>query len=288
MGAVRRVIILGAIAALGAPAGVAMAAESSPREASWSDALLVTLAGEESGALPGVACGEAWVAGGSSPVSPPGTRCPTGRALAHLPDGSIVTMRATLARLDPNGRIAQWRVRLRDGLGSSVGSASGLDGLTDVATSSDGRVLAIWDEGLSPDAGAEHLLAIDAGGTATRLARRDAPDRGPWARVTGAPNGGAIVADGGSLLRVSRDGTSVPIMGAGQAVGGDVPPRGPIGGASGMLALADGSVLVSDARDATLRRIGPEGIVTTIAGGGGATATVHRRRMSTWSATASS
>jgi hypothetical protein len=97
-----------------------------------------------------------------------------------------------------------------------------------------------------------------------------------------APSGGSMTADGGYLIadannnairRVAPDGTITTVVGnGGAAFGGD---GGPAGGAQvrfpyDVVVQPDGGYLIADADNNRIRRVAPDGTITTVAGGGGA------------------
>jgi RHS repeat-associated protein len=95
------------------------------------------------------------------------------------------------------------------------------------------------------------------------------------------PQGAAVSADGSILIadlfnnrirRVGPDGIITTIAGTGvRGYGGDNGPanQAQINNPWGVYVAADGSVLIADTGNHRIRRMGPDGIITTIAGTGG-------------------
>lgn len=104
------------------------------------------------------------------------------------------------------------------------------------------------------------------GGPAT-----DAELDGP-AGVTALPGGGFLLADTGNhrIRRVAPDGTITTVAGTAAGDGGDGGPatsarlRGPTDTA----VLPDGAILVADTGNHRIRRVAPDGTITTVAGTG--------------------
>ncbi|EFC79731.1 serine/threonine-protein kinase [Parafrankia sp. EUN1f] len=87
------------------------------------------------------------------------------------------------------------------------------------------------------------------------------------------PRGGFYVVDRAGLrvLRLDLDGTLSAVAGTG--VAGSTGDGGPataarLRGVSDVAAASDGSVFLADSGNGRIRRIGPDGVITTVAGGG--------------------
>ena len=204
---------------------------------------------------------------------------PEGTAIAA--DGSVViadTQNDAVRRVAPDGVITtiaggNGRGFLGDG-GQAVDAE--LDSPSDVAVLADGTVL-ISDTGndriraVAPDgvirtvAGSARGLAGD-GGPAV-LARLDQP-RG----LTALPGGGYLVADAGNarIRAVSASGVITTVAGTVPGFAGD-------GGPATAARLSDprsaspvegGGVLIADLGNRRIRRVAPDGTITTVAGGG--------------------
>jgi uncharacterized repeat protein (TIGR01451 family) len=91
--------------------------------------------------------------------------------------------------------------------------------------------------------------------------------------VAVAPDGSVLIADTGNgrIRRVGPDGIITTIAGTGTAgFSGDGGPAtaARFNGAVGVALAPDGSVVIADANNHRVRRVGPDGIITTIAGTG--------------------
>ncbi len=93
--------------------------------------------------------------------------------------------------------------------------------------------------------------------------------------VASAAGGGYLIADqvNNRVRRVAADGTITTVAGTGTAgFSGDGGPAtaAQLSGPSGVAQTADGGILIADANNNRVRRVGPGGTITTVAGGGGA------------------
>jgi hypothetical protein len=93
--------------------------------------------------------------------------------------------------------------------------------------------------------------------------------------VTSLPDGGYLIAQQGFSIirRVAPDGTITTIAGNGtQSGGGDGGPATSAGLniPSGVAALPGGGYLIADTGNNLIRRVAPDGTISTVAGGGGA------------------
>ncbi|KPM51593.1 serine/threonine protein kinase [Frankia sp. R43] len=94
-----------------------------------------------------------------------------------------------------------------------------------------------------------------------------------WATGPAAKGGGFYVVDRAGLrvLWLDLDGTLSAVAGTG--VAGSIGDGGPataarLRGVSDVAVAADGSVFLADSGNGRIRRIGPDGVITTVAGGG--------------------
>ncbi len=84
-----------------------------------------------------------------------------------------------------------------------------------------------------------------------------------------APDGSLYIGDRGNnrVLRRSKDGTVSTVVGNGMAgMGGDGGPatQAQLNGPNGLAVAADGSLYIADAGNNLIRRVSPDGIITTI------------------------
>jgi NHL repeat len=96
---------------------------------------------------------------------------------------------------------------------------------------------------------------------------------GPVA-VAALPDGGYLITDQGNsrIRRVSPEGVITTVAGNGvNSFGGDGGPAtdAQISVANGVVATADGGFLIADSNNHRVRRVGPDGIISTVAGTGG-------------------
>jgi len=106
------------------------------------------------------------------------------------------------------------------------------------------------------------VSAGDGGPAASAMLARSGP-------VEVTPDGAVLISDHARLRRIDPDGTIDTILGSGlQASAGDGGPAvdATVFGIEGIAAGADGSIFVSDLH--RVRRIGQDGIITTVAGTG--------------------
>lgn len=125
----------------------------------------------------------------------------------------------------------------------------------------DGRIYALAGSGVPGFAG--------DGGSA-RNAELDAP----WDLATLA-DGSVLVADSQNsrIRRVLPDGTIVTAAGSGPAAPGSAGDGGEavlarLGSPMGVAATADGGFLIADTENHRIRRVSPDGVITTVAGSG--------------------
>jgi len=94
--------------------------------------------------------------------------------------------------------------------------------------------------------------------------------------VVGTPDGGYLIADQANnrIRRVTPDGTITTIAGSGTGAGysGDGGPAtsAKLDAPSGVAQLADGTVLIADINNNAIRRVAPDGTISTVVGNGAA------------------
>jgi hypothetical protein len=158
-------------------------------------------------------------------------------------------------------------------------TAAALDLPVDVAATRDGGFLIA-------DYGNNRIRRVSPGGTITTVAGTGAEgfsgDGGPaTAARMGFPNGVSATADGGFLIsdyefnrvrRVSPNGTITTVAGSGGlGQGGFAGDGGPATGArfdgiSDAVEAPDGGLLIADTGNERIRRVAPDGTITTVAG----------------------
>ena len=111
-------------------------------------------------------------------------------------------------------------------------------------------------------------MTIGDGGPATEARLQSPRD------IALLPGGGYAIADAGAdrVRRVLPDGTIQTLAGTGAAgFSGDGGPAtsARLSQPTGLAVAADGALLVADRGNARIRRIAPDGTISTIAGGGG-------------------
>jgi hypothetical protein len=197
-----------------------------------------------------------------------------GGVLIASPDANVVL------RVTPDGLLHRFAGTGADRDRGNGGPAiqAGVTGPVALAEEPDGSVLIAERDRvrrIGPDgiitavAGPGPPNALGDGGPATRATF------GLLSAVAALPDGGFVVADSHEqrLRRVQAHGSIATIAGTG--VGGMSGDGGPARAArikldetSAVVALRDGSVIFSDTGNTRVRRIAPNGTITTVAGGG--------------------
>ncbi len=147
-------------------------------------------------------------------------------------------------------------------------------------------VAALPDGGfLVPDTGNERIRRVWPDGTITTVAgdgvRGFAGDGGPATEaelaspfgVAPTPDGGMLIADNGNnrVRRVAPDGTITTVAGDGvRCYGGDGGPAllASLSSPHNLAPLPDGGLLIADTGNNRVRRVWPDGTITTVAGTG--------------------
>lgn len=208
-------------------------------------------------------------------------------ALAVAPDGAVWvadTRRQQIRRIGPDGAVS-----VKAGTGAYGYRAADDGGPATSARLSSPEGLAVVEDGdgeevlYIADTNANRVRRVGPDGTITTVAGGGSAlgDGGPAtsARLAGptgvalSPDGSLIVADSNQhrIRRVGTDGTISTLAGTGTpGAGGD---GGPAGAArvSAPAALAhdtEGRLLIADAGNGRVRRVGADGVIETIAGGG--------------------
>ena len=138
---------------------------------------------------------------------------------------------------------------------------------------------------LIPDSGNQRIRAVAADGTITTVAgdgtRGFAGDGGPATQaelslpfaVAPTADGGLLIADTGNdrIRRVAPDGTITTVAGDGiRGYGGDGGPatQAALNGPHNLAVLPDGGFLIADEGNNRVRRVWPNGTITTVVGTG--------------------
>jgi RHS repeat-associated protein len=205
------------------------------------------------------------------------------QSVAVAPDGTVLiadTGSDVVRRITPDGRSVVLAGTGVAGFGGDGGPATAaqLDGPTDVAVAPDGAVLIV-------DRGNERLRRVASDGTIATIAGNGeagfAGDGGPAAAarldepsdVAAAPDGSVYLVDRGNhaLRRIGTDGRIATIAGNGSPGAGPeqgLAARSRLNRPDDVLVDGDGALLVADAGNHRVRRIDPDGRVSTIAGTG--------------------
>ena len=205
------------------------------------------------------------------------------RGIALLPDGSIVFAEPyghTVRRIAPDGTIATIAGTGAAGFSGDGGPATQaqLDFVHGVSLTPDGAILVAdtWNDRirrLEPDGTIRTVAGSGAsgyggdGGTAVEAAIDD--PRG----VAALPDGGFLIPDTNNerVRRVWPDGTITTVAGTGEAgFSGDGGPAtaARIDQPFAATPLPDGGFLIGDSGNARIRRVWPDGTITTVAGTG--------------------
>ena len=189
------------------------------------------------------------------------------RGLAVLPDGSFLVaepFRNLVQRVAPDGTVTTVAGTGTAGFSGDGGPAAAaeLNFVHGVAAMPDGGfVLA--------DTLNDRIRRVSPDGTITTVATDLADPRG----VAAFPNGKILIPDTGNnrIEVVNADGTIQTVAGTG--VAGFAGDGGPAASAElrspfGVAPLPDGGFLVDDSGNARIRRVRPDGTITTVAGNG--------------------
>jgi RHS repeat-associated protein len=197
------------------------------------------------------------------------------------PDGSLYVTDADpirIRRVDPNGIITTVAGGAQDrgdngpateaGFLNPVGVALGPDGRLYIADSNDCRIRCIGTDGIITTFAGDGSDGFGGDGGPAAKAQLSMPES-----VAVAPDGSVYIADtfNARIRRVGTDGTITTVAGSGE--GGDAGDGGPATEAAldypHMVAVAtDGSVYIAAGdSSARIRRVTPDGVITTVAGG---------------------
>jgi hypothetical protein len=209
--------------------------------------------------------------------------------VAEAPDGSILLAtdrgwpprEGEVLRLTPGGRLRTLG-RLTDGVRAIAANSGG-----SVLVLQDNRVLRLLPSGGSiVIAGTGQAGFSGDGGPATAATMDVGSDMGAGGGIARAPDGSIVFTDSSNhrLRRIRSDGVIETIAGIGippgEHFGCQIPPSTGDGGParlatlcvpSDVIVAADGGYIVADTRAHRVRRIAPDGTITTIVGTGSGT-----------------
>lgn len=222
--------------------------------------------------------GAAGTTGNDGPATEARLNSPYG--VAVLPDGSILVAAQVVRRIDTDGIIRAF-----------AGAGSGYAG--DGGPATEALMRTVWDLAVAGDGSVymaesdNHVIRrVDPDGIISTVAGTGgvsgfAGDGGPATEaLLNRPRGVAVAADGSVYIvdeanrrirRVGPDGiisTVVGTGGSGNSGDGGPATEATIGTIMAISLDTDGSLLLTVATPGVIRRVGPDGIITTIAGSG--------------------
>jgi NHL repeat len=237
----------------------------------WPDGSITTVAGT----------GEPGFSGDGGPATQAQLDLPHG--VAFFPDGTLLiadTLNNRIRAVAPDGTITTVAGTGQAGFAGDGGPATQaeLDAPRGVTAAPDGGYLI-------PDTDNDRIRKVSTDGTITTLAGNGAHgfdgDGGPATAATlGFPFAVVPTADGGLLIadtandrirKVKADGTITTVAGDGvRGFGGDGGPatQAAIANPHNLAALPDGGFLIADEGNDRVRRVWPDGTITTAAGTG--------------------
>jgi RHS repeat-associated protein len=152
-------------------------------------------------------------------------------------------------------------------LGNPIGVAVAPDGSLFIADFTDNRIRRVAPDGIITTVAGNGSLGFSGdGGPATSAQLREPTD------VAVGVDGSLFIADSlnSCIRRVGPDGIITTVAGNGRAGLGDGGPAtaAQLNGAFGVAVGPDGSLFIADCYHSRIRRVGPDGIITTVAGNG--------------------
>ena len=204
--------------------------------------------------------------------------------VAVAPDGSVLiadTFNARIRRIDPDGiitTVAGTGVHGYSGDGASAktaqlnfpgGVAVAPDGSVLIADTLNNRIRRVSRNGIIRTVAGTGAIGYSGDGGPAVAAKLDSPES-----VAVASDGSILIPDLGNerIRRIGPDGIITTFAGTG--IPGDIGDGGPAVAAQlndpiGIAVAPDGGVLFAEGGGRRLRRVGPDGIITRIAGTGG-------------------
>ncbi|MGE0028221.1 MAG: hypothetical protein AB7O78_12090 [Thermoleophilia bacterium] len=214
------------------------------------------------------------LAGDGGPATQARLADPGGQTV--LGDGSVLiadTGNSRIRRIAPNGIITTVAGD-DDGLAGDGGPASAalLSFPTDVAATPDGGYLIA-------DAGNDRIRKVSATGIITTIAGTDRGFLGDGGPAVAAKldtprelalqaDGGILVADAGNdrVRRIAPNGVITTVAGGGAGGDGGPATQARLDEPSGVAVMPDGGFLIADTGNGRIRRVTPNGVITTFAG----------------------
>ncbi len=187
--------------------------------------------------------------------------------IAVAPDGSIYVTepyKGRVRRVAPDGKI--YSIVATPGFASPTGIAVGPDGSLYVAEKDDHRVRRIAPDGSVTTVAGTGIQGSSGDGGLATAARLNSPRA-----VAVGPDGSLYIAEAARIRRVGPDGRIATIAGNGgfEFNGDSIPAvNAAIGYVYGLAVGPDGSVYLAAADHSRIRRVGPDGIITTVVGTG--------------------
>jgi hypothetical protein len=186
---------------------------------------------------------------------------PDGSEAIALPDGTLVVTdyRAGMMKLGLDGRLHAWPVRFGPGRPLETLEVDALD------ATPDGTVLAAISE--SPPL--HTVVRVTPDGVATRLGQVRSET---GVHIAALPDGGALVSDGAARVwRAGPDGSVTVAAGTGRrGFSGDEGSAAAarLDGTGALAVMPDGGFLVNDSNNDRVRRVAPNGVISTVFGDG--------------------
>jgi hypothetical protein len=181
-------------------------------------------------------------------------------APAGAATGSIFTVAGTTDGFSGDGGLSAAAQ-----LSGPFGVAATPDGGYLVADTGNHRVRRVWPDGTITTVAGSATSGLSGDGGPAAAAQLDAP-----LGVAATADGGFLIADelNHRVRRVGPDGTITTVAGTTPGFSGDGGPAtaAQLSGPFGTAELADGGFLIADFFNHRVRRVGPDGTITTVAG----------------------
>jgi hypothetical protein len=183
-----------------------------------------------------------------------------GAAPAHGADGIISTVAGSVPGLFGDGGPA-----VAAGLDSPEGVTTLPDGSLLIADTANSRIRRVAPDGTITTVLGEDGPGLSGDGGPAEFAQVDHPTD-----VAATPDGGYLIADSGNarVRRVAPDGTVSTLAGTIPGLAGDGGPAtaARLDAPVELAPTPDGGVLVADSGNSRIRRVAPDGTITTVAG----------------------
>ncbi|MGW7720401.1 NHL domain-containing protein [Streptomyces chartreusis] len=190
--------------------------------------------------------------------------------LTVAPDGSVYfcdTANDRVRRIDPDGIITT----VAGGGGFPAPPGEGDGGPATAALLSQPVGIAISPDNTLYILSNRRIRKVDPDGIITTLANLARQDQQPLWGLTLGPDGSLYTSELGRFIyRIAPDGTQSILAGGGTTFSDNVPATQTLLDPHGLHCSPDGSIYVASQRQARVRKISPDGIITTVAGTGDA------------------